>query len=51
MIPFMDLIDTLWNVKEEDVKRHQKRHHRDLIDTLWNVKMLFSGQKMRLPRI
>ena len=33
-----DLIDTLWNVKEDETVR-AKMDARDLIDTLWNVKM------------
>ena len=36
-VDYIDLIETLWNVKEE-VEKEGLPIRRDLIETLWNVK-------------
>ena len=45
----MDLIDTLWNVKNTVFVRYTL-HIQDLIDTLWNVKTWISEDKSPVDR-
>ena len=45
----LDLIDTLWNVK--DIRKPFRRvKHIDLIDTLWNVKMKTEIRRQRMKK-